>query len=188
LSATSPFFEAQRERLAAAAHLGPVADLACGPGRHALAAAADGARVLALDRDAAALRSLAAAARARGLPVQGVRADLETPRGIPVRPGSCGAILVFRFLFRPLAAAIEEALAPGGLLLYETFTIDQRNLRDHPRNPAFVLQPGELARLFPRLRLLEHWEGRTPGPHPEALARLAARRGDAVATPASQRG
>lgn len=174
MSATSPFFEAQRERLARAARLGPVADLACGSGRHALAAAAGGARVLALDRDARALAALAAAARQRGLAVAGLRVDLETPHGIPLRARSCGAILVFRFLFRPLARAIEEVLAPGGLLLFETFTVDQRNLADHPRNPAFLLQPGELPRLFPRLRVLEHWEGRTPGSHPEALARLCA--------------
>ena len=115
-------------------------------------------------------------ARGRGLPVQGLRADLETPHGIPVRPGSCGAILVFRFLFRPLAPAIAAALAPGGLLLYETFTVDQRSLPQGPRNPAFLLEHGELPRLFPTLEVLEAWEGIRSGPEPEAVASLCARR------------
>ena len=172
----SPHLVAWLERLRDTAPLGPVADLACGRGRHALAAAAAGLRVLAIDRDAAALAALAAASRERGLGVQALRADLETPHGIPVRPRSCGAILVFRFLFRPLAAAIAEALAPGGLLLYETFTIDQRSLPQGPRNPAFLLEHGELARLFPTLEVLDGWEGIREGPEPEAVASLCARR------------
>ena len=85
---------------------GPVLDLACGRGRNALAAARHGARVLALDRSPQALAELNAAARAERLPIQPARADLETGHGIPVRAGTCSVVLVFRFLFRPLAAPI----------------------------------------------------------------------------------
>jgi SAM-dependent methyltransferase len=162
--------------LRAAARRGPVLDLACGSGRHALAVAGWGLPVVAMDRSRDALAELTARARAGSLPVLGVRTDLETPLGIPVRAGTCGAILVFRFLFRPLAAAIAEALAPGGLLLYETFTIHQRDLGEGPRNPAFLLRDGELPELFASLEIVSHWEGLTPGPVPQALARLAARR------------
>jgi SAM-dependent methyltransferase len=153
-----------------------VLDLACGRGRHALAAAALGARTLGIDRDAEALRALQAEARRRGLPLASLRTDLETPLGIPVKPRSCGAILVFRFLFRPLAPAISAALAPGGLLLYETFTVAQRALATGPRRAEFLLEPGELPALFSDLEPLEHWEGRNHGPPAECLARLAARR------------
>ena len=151
-------------------------DLACGRGRHALAAAELGALTFGIDRDAEALRALQAEAGRRNLPLACLRADLETPLGIPVKPGSCGAILVFRFLFRPLAPAISAALAPGGLLLYETFTVAQRALGSGPRRADFLLEPGELRALFPDLEPLEHWEGRNDGPPPECLARLAARR------------
>jgi len=175
-SPPSPWFLAQRERLLAAARRGPVLDLACGRGRHALAAAALGARTLAIDRDAEALRALEAEAARRDLDLGSLRADIETPLGIPVKPGSCGAILVFRFLFRPLAPAIAAALAPGGLLLYETFTVVQRALGTGPRRPDFLLEPGELRSLFPQLEPLETWEGRSDGPPVEHLARLAARR------------
>ena len=153
-SAPSPFLSASRALLVAAAAHGPVLDLACGRGRNALAAAAWGVPVAGLDRNPDFLAELRTAARSRDLPVSALRCDLEDGRGIPVRPGSCGAILVFRFLFRPLAPAIEEALAPGGLLLYETFTRDQRELGYGPTRDAFLLAPGELPTLFPRLRVL----------------------------------
>jgi SAM-dependent methyltransferase len=177
LNAPSSFFLAESARLAEVATRGPVVDLACGQGRHALAAAELGARVLGLDRNPALLRELQAEARSRRLPLLAVRTDLETPHGIPVRSGSCGAILVFRFLFRPLAHSICEALAPGGLLLYETFTIRQRDLGQKPTNTAFLLQEGELPEIFGALQILFYWEGLTEGPRPEAMARLVARRG-----------
>ncbi len=172
----SSFFREQAALLREAARLGVVCDLACGRGRSALAAAELGARVVAIDRDRDALRELSASARERGLAIQALRADLETPHGIPLRPGSCGAILVFRFLFRPLASAIVDCLAPGGLLLHETFTIHQKDVPYGPRNPAFLLHPGELPRLFPELEIVCSWEGWTQAPRPVALARLAARK------------
>jgi SAM-dependent methyltransferase len=173
--APSPWLERHRAALAEAARGGPVLDLACGRGRHARAALALGAAVLAMDRDADALAALRRGAGhpARLLPV---RTDLETDAGIAVRTGSCAAILVFCFLFRPLAPEIERALAPGGLLLYETFTEHQRDLPYGPSNPAFLLAPGELPALFPGLEPLAHEEGWTDGPRPSALARLAARK------------
>jgi SAM-dependent methyltransferase len=174
----SPWLLAQRARIAEAAARGPALDLACGRGRHALALAALGVRTFAVDQDLAALRALQAEAIRRSLPVALLRADLETPHGIPVKPGSCGLILVFRFLFRPLARAIAAGLAPGGLLLYETFTVAQRALGSGPRRAGFLLAPGELPALFPELDVIEHWEGQTEGPAPECLARLAARRPD----------
>lgn len=178
LAPPSPLLLAHLDALVAASRAGPLLDLACGRGRHALAVAARGARVVAIDRSRDFLDELARRARQAGLPVDGLRTDLETPHGIPVRTGSCGGILVFRFLYRPLARAIAAALRPGGLLLYETFTREQAELEGGPSNPAFLLDPGELPTLFPSLEILEHWEGRTPEDRPSALARLVARRPD----------
>jgi len=173
----SPHLEAERTRLLDAAAWGPVLDLACGRGRNARHAAAWGARTVGIDRNAEHLVELRRAARAEGLPLFGVRADLETGSGIPAKPGSCGAILVFRFLSRALAPAIVEALAPGGLLLYETFTVHQRKLGYGPENPAFLLRDGELPALFPTLEILAHWEGTEErGERPEAVARVTARK------------
>jgi SAM-dependent methyltransferase len=167
---------AELARLRDAATRGPVLDLACGSGRNALAVAAAGLRVVGLDRDRARLRALLERARESALDVAALAAELETARGIPLRSASVGAVLVFRYLHRPLAPEIERVLCPGGLLLYETFTLHQRELAQHPRNPAFLLEPGELPRLFPGLSVLRAEEALVAAPAPEALARLVARK------------
>jgi SAM-dependent methyltransferase len=175
--APSPFVAAWLDAAVAASALGPALDLACGRGRHALALAAAGAPTLALDRDAGALAALAADARARRLPVACLRADLEGRGALPLAPGRLGVLVVSRYLWRPLVPALAAALAPGGLLLYETFIRDREGLGHSPRNPAFLLEPGELPTLFPGLRPLAYEEGRFGGPRsPELLAHLAARR------------
>lgn len=172
----SSFFVEQTARLSSAAKRGPVVDLACGRGRHCIAAAEGGAHAIGVDRNPALLAELRAAARERGLRVDAVRADLENLSELPLKPECCAAILVFRFLFRPLAPRIEEALLPGGLLLFETFTVHQAEFATGPRNPAFLLAEGELPKLFPGLEVLAFWEGVTDDPTPAAVARLAARK------------
>jgi tellurite methyltransferase len=172
----SPFVVAQEGALRAAARHGPVLDLACGRGRHAQLVAGWGLRVVALDRDAAALAALAAAARDAGLAIAPLRADAEAACGLPFRPGSFGAVVVTRFLFRPLAPALAALLRPGGLLVYETFTSRQRDLGQGPRNPAFLLEPGELPRLFPELEVVASSESLREAPGPEWVASLTARR------------
>jgi SAM-dependent methyltransferase len=171
----SPFLLECAGAIADASRLGPVVDLACGRGRHALALASRGVPVVAIDRDAGALASLHATARAEHLAVRCARADLEGA-AFPLRPGSCGALIVFRYLHRPLARDLAALLRPGGVLVYETFTIHQRELGTGPRNPSFLLEPGELPRLFPQLAVVHLWEGITRGPAPNATARLLARR------------
>ena len=155
----SPFVVAQRERLLATRALGPCLDLACGRGRHALFAARAGLQVVALDRDASLLRKLAAQATAERLAIHALRADVEAPLGLPFPPARFGAVVVTRFLFRPLAPELAALLAPGGLLVYETFTERQRELGYGPRNAAFLLAPGELRRLFADLAVVESVEG-----------------------------
>jgi SAM-dependent methyltransferase len=176
VSEASAHVLAHLDRLREAAALGPVVDVACGRGRNALAIAARGIGVLGVDRSAEFLAELCSAARARALPVRAVRADLETAPAPPLVERGCGALVVCRYLHRPLAPVLERLLAPGGWLLYETFTIHQRELGYGPENPAFLLNPGELPGLFPGLEIALHWEGTTDEPRPAALARLAARR------------
>jgi SAM-dependent methyltransferase len=175
----SPFVVAQRERLRATAALGPCLDLACGRGRHALFAARAGLQVVALDRDLSLLRKLAAQAAAERLAVHTLRADAESPLGLPFPPARFGAVLVTRFLYRPLAPHIVELLAPGGLLVYETFTERQRELGYGPSNPAFLLESGELKRLFAGLEEIDSVEGLVESGKTRAwMAGLVARRVD----------
>lgn len=174
--ATSAFFEQEAAALTRTARGGRVLDLACGRGRQARAAAALGLDVLAVDRDAQALAALAAQTTAGPGRIEVLEVDLETG-SIPALPGApFAAVLVFRYLHRPLAPAIEAWLAPGGLLLYETFTTAQRELGWGPTRDAFLLAPGELPGLFPGLRVERYEEGLTAEASPAATARLRARK------------
>ena len=83
-----------------------------------------------------------------------------------------GTILVFHYLHRPLVPALIGALRPAGVLLYETFTVGQRE-RGHPRNPAFLLTDGELPHLVAPLTILAEREGEFDG---KFIASVAARK------------
>ena len=151
-------------------------DVACGRGRHTLAGARDGLPIHGIDRNRAWLAQLRDEARAAGLHVGTACVDLEAGHPLPLRDASCGALLVFRYLHRPLAPDLERVLRPGGILLYETFTIHQRKLGYGPSRDAFLLSPGELPALFPGLHVEDSWEGLSEAPRPAWVARLMARR------------
>jgi SAM-dependent methyltransferase len=177
-SPPSEFFNDQLPRIRAASRLGVVADLACGRGRHTLATAAAGIPVIGIDRNRTFLTELREAAAQRKFAIETIHADLENPAEIPLRSQCCGAVLVFRYLHRPLILAIARILAPGGLLVYETFTTHQRTLETGPNNPDYLLEPNELPKLFSNLKILDYSEDRSSETKNTHLARLIAQRTD----------
>jgi len=114
-----------------------VFDVAAGRGRHARFCATRGAHVLAVDRDADALAALQGVAN-----VETRVADLESGPW-PFADQLFDAILVVNYLHRALLPQLRGSLAPGGVLLYDTFA-QGNELYGRPRNPAFLLAPGEL--------------------------------------------
>lgn len=134
---------------------GPALDVACGGGRHALALARQGRTVDAIDRAWERCAELSARARAEGLPVRTICADLER---MPLPAGRYAVVVNTLYLDRALVPVLVRALRPGGLLLFETFTVEQL-ATGHPRNPDFVLRPGELRRLTAGLVVVAHREG-----------------------------
>ncbi|HVQ31348.1 MAG TPA: class I SAM-dependent methyltransferase [Vicinamibacteria bacterium] len=150
---------------------GRALDVACGRGRHALWLAAAGFEVTAIDRDREALAALQKEASSLGVTVHTRQLDLEG--GEPsLGDDAFDLVVVFRYLHRPLFGALQRALRPGGVLVYETFTRAQA-VRGHPTNPAFLLDPGELPRLVAPLLVLAHDEGEREG---SFVARVVARR------------
>lgn len=174
--APSAFFRSHLDLIEGTQALGPALDLACGRGRHARILVERGLHVVALDRDPTALEALRESVR--GLPgsLEIIEADLEAAIPPTLPAGTFGAVLVFRYLSRPLVPWIVERLAPGGLLLYETFTRAQHALGWGPRREAFTLAPGELRALFGSLDELFYEEGLTDEPQPAHTARLVARK------------
>jgi len=136
---------------------GPVLDLACGEGRNGLFLAKCGLRVIFCDRSKASLDEVKESASRAGLEVETWQTDLETETKVLPENGF-GAILVFRYLHRPLIPEIKTSLKKGGLLFYETFTVGQPRF-GRPRNPDYLLRPGELLGWFSSWPLIHYFEG-----------------------------
>ena len=128
-----------------------VLDLACGEGRHSLAAAALGAEVVAVDRDETRLAAARELAAEHGLEVDWRVADLEGPWP---ELGRFDAVLLFNYLDRTRMAAVRELIGPGGILLMETFLTAQRELGWGPTSDDHLLRPAEIGRLAAPLTVL----------------------------------
>jgi len=111
-----------------------VLDLAAGSGRHARYFKGLGYQITALDRDVSRLQDLAA---------EVISADLEDGSPWPLGAREFDGIVVTNYLHRPLFLHLASALAPGGVLIYETFGIGNERF-GKPSNPNFLLRPGEL--------------------------------------------
>lgn len=110
-------------------------DIACGGGRHMQWLAAQGHAVLGVDRSVEAL----ALAQAFG---QTLQADIENGPW-PLTGQTFGAVVVTNYLWRALWPQITASVAPGGVLLYETFAQGNETV-GKPSRPDFLLRPGEL--------------------------------------------
>lgn len=155
---------------------GRVLDLACGTGRHAIWLADQGFSVDAVDRDTHALGNM------QGRPdIHTHVADLETgnwpaddPHYAAGYQGIYDGIIVSRYLFRPLLSTLTELLAPGGVLIYETFMLGNERY-GRPSNPDFLLQPDELKSVYePLLRIHAFEQGKVEHPVPAMMQRICA--------------
>ena len=147
---------------------GRVLDLACGSGRHARYFATRGYPVEAVDRDPAALAALA------GVPgVTSRCADLEGAPW-PYDGERFAGIVVANYLHRPLFPRLLDCIAPGGLMIYETFAAGNERY-GRPSNPAFLLRPGELLDVVRgRLRVIAYEDLTVSEPRPACVQRLCA--------------
>lgn len=150
---------------------GPALDVACGRGRNAVFLGELGFAVHAVDVSGVAVEHLAGVARDRNLPICAERLDA---REAPL-PGTGYQVIVnLFFLERRLFGDLARALAPGGLLLFETFVGTDPASNEGPKDPARVLEPGELRAAFEdELTIVDYREGR-PDPESRAVASLVA--------------
>ena len=153
---------------------GRVLDVACGSGRHARYLAGQGHRVEAVDRDADALNALAG--------VAGVTtrvADLEGAQW-PYAGKHFDAVVVTNYLHRPLFPHLLAVLAPGGVLIYETFALGNERY-GRPSNPDFLLQPGELLKIaHGHLEVIAYENLAVEAPKPAMIQRMCAINGNAT--------
>lgn len=146
----------------------PVLDIAAGGGRHSRFFANRGHPVTAVDRDTSLLDL------DPGIEV--VRADLEDGSPWPLVGRAFGAVVVTNYLHRPLMPDLLGALAPGGVLLYETFMVGNERF-GRPSNPDYLLKDGELLELVRGRLSVTAYEARLiSDPHMAMVQRIAARR------------
>lgn len=147
---------------------GTVLDVACGGGRHARFFAGLGHAVDAVDRDPAAIDALAAVAG-----VNALCADIEGGPW-PYAGRTYAGIVVTNYLHRPLFPQLRAALAPGGVLIYETFGAGNEAY-GRPANPEFLLRPRELLELAgENLHVLAYENGYVEQPKPAVIQRICA--------------
>ena len=145
----------------------------CGAGRHLRWFQALGHPVTGIDRDPLAVQAAAQAGEA-------IEADIENGPW-PLAGRSFGAVVVTNYLWRPLLPTIVDSVAPGGVLLYETFAQGNETV-GKPSRPDFLLRPGELLALCSGAdwRVVAYEDGFVPQPE-RFVQRIAA-----VRVPASQ--
>jgi SAM-dependent methyltransferase len=166
---------------------GSVLDIAAGAGRNALYLAEHGFTVHAVDRSAEALATLQVAARKHHLShvtteVVDIEGALFPQQVFP--PAAYDVVIVFFYLFRPLFPALLRTLKVGGMLMYETFLIDNYCRYQRPRHQEFCLARGELRTLVSSLHVLHYDEGirkSKDGQRETFTARLLARKEDGEA-------
>lgn len=145
----------------------PVLDLACGSGRNGLYLLNQNIPVVFADIKESALEQIESTVNchhgeekstANFWQVDFEQDSFEQEELKPLAGKSFSAIIVFRYLHRPLFEQIKQAVIPGGYVVYETFTVDQPQF-GRPKNPNFLLNHGELAKLFSDWDIIYSFEG-----------------------------
>lgn len=143
---------------------GPVLDVACGHGRHLRWFAQRGHPVTGVDRSPEAITAVADLGRA-------VEADIENGTW-PFAGETFDAVVITNYLWRPLLPQIVASVAPGGVLIYETFAAGNETV-GKPSRPDFLLQPGELLQVAAGLHVVAFEDGFTDRPE-RFVQRIAA--------------
>ncbi|MSQ47066.1 MAG: class I SAM-dependent methyltransferase [Deltaproteobacteria bacterium] len=163
---------------------GRALDVAAGSGRNTIVLAEHGFTVHALDRNPEALEE--ARHTARDPHLLHVTTEIVDLEGEPFPhhafpPATYDVVIVFFYLFRPAFPALARTLKPGGMLVYETFLIDNYRKYQRPRHQEFCLAHGELRTLVPGLEVVHCNEGAREGKGEQGetyTARLLVRKKD----------
>jgi SAM-dependent methyltransferase len=134
---------------------GQALDVAMGRGRNALYLASLRYDVTGIDISPVGVERCRREAERLGYRLDAVCADLESYK---IPRDAFDVVVNFYYLQRDLSPRMVDALKPGGVLVFETFTTEQRRFGWGPRNEEFLLRPGELRELFRDLEVLVYRE------------------------------
>lgn len=135
---------------------GKAMDIAMGEGRNAVFMAKNGFEVDGCDISEIAVKKAQSLAKEHNVKMHAFVADLETYR---LPEDTYNVIACFYYLQRDLVPQMKDALKPGGMIIYETYTIE--NLErgfDGPKNKEYLLKSNELLALFKDLKIIYYRE------------------------------
>jgi len=135
---------------------GRVLDVAMGNGRNAIFLAEAGFEVEGIDLSPESVATALAASRRAGVTIKAQAADLESD--YQIEKDAYDVIICFNYLQRPLIPRIRDGLRHGGMVVYETFIVDQAQF-GKPKNPDYLLKYNELLDMFRGFRCLRYREG-----------------------------
>ena len=139
---------------------GRALDVAMGKGRNALFLASHGFEVVGLETDDESIDVCRADAKKRGLNLEIRRTDLEDLTSYKIESSAYDVVICFYYLQRNLIPIMKDALKPGGIIIYETFLIDQHLTAGHPRRREFCFEHNELLNHLTGYRILYYREGK----------------------------
>ncbi|MEW6982429.1 methyltransferase domain-containing protein [Colwelliaceae bacterium 6471] len=183
ISIHSPLLSTYLDTVKQVSTMGHVLDLACGRGRNGLYLLANDIAVTFADINATALEELKndIAALHPSIDVDKREfwlVDFEQGKDNVFANRQFAAVLVFRYLHRPLFSQLKQAILPGGLVIYETFTREQAAI-GRPKRAEFLLEKDELAQIFSDWNILYKFEGivdKTDGSGKQAIAQIVAQK------------
>jgi 2-polyprenyl-3-methyl-5-hydroxy-6-metoxy-1,4-benzoquinol methylase len=150
---------------------GRALDLAMGNGRNAIYLAKMGFEVEGVDISPEAVNSALQSAEKAGVIIEVQVADLE--KGFHIKGEAYDVIICFNYLQRSLIPEIKRGLRRGGMVVYETYIVDQAQF-GKPKNPDYLLKHNELLDMFREFRCLRYREGVFKGP--KAIASIIAQK------------
>ena len=146
-------------------------DIACGSGRHSIYAASKGYKVISLDISKEKILNFKSIKS-----IYPIQIDIEASNAWPFKYKTFDAVIVTNYLYRPIFQNIINSIKPGGILLYETFSIEN-SIFGKPNNPKYLLKPQELLSLAKKnnMEIINYEEIITQSPIKKALQRIHTR-------------
>jgi len=130
--------------------------VAMGRGRNAVYLAGMGFEVEGIDLSTEAVRNALEWARRSGVNIKTQVTDLEG--NYHIEKGVYDVIICFNYLYRSLIPQIKMGLRTGGMVVYETYIVEQARF-GKPKNPDHLLKHNELLDMFREFRCLRYREG-----------------------------